>query len=231
MSRIIALAALLAVTLSLDVSAAGASSPVKDLAKRAVDRTANWVIDQYNVKAKQLGTPEDSSDPALWAIYVTAICEQRRDYKEINGPYVSDPVQILVGKVKDDGTVDGAKDAGLAAHLAAQALESTKNENYKPKIEALKKTAKTPAAAEFKTIEQLASIELKPDTLLATITTCRQLAKDGKKEVTVGDKTVKWAELITESLMKKEQKGGSYTGDLRTDALVLQLLNVCYKQL
>jgi len=232
MLRLIAMAGLLALMLSSESNAA--SSPIKDLAKRVVDRNANWVIERYDIKTKQFGKPDESADPSMWAIYITSVCEQRRDYKEANGPFISDPVQILAGKVKDDGSIEGGKDDGLTPFLAAQALESTKNDKYKPLIEKLKSKAKAPLPAELKTLEQLTSVELKPETLLSMIAACRALAKDGKKEIAIGDKTVNWAETITEHMMKREKKSGQagyYTGDLRTDALVLQLLNVCYKQL
>ncbi|HYF49139.1 MAG TPA: hypothetical protein VEJ63_07030 [Planctomycetota bacterium] len=216
-------------------AAAGPSSPVKDLAKRTVDRNANWVIEKYDVKAKRLGKPEESADPSMWAMYITAICEQRRDYKEVNGPFVSDPVEVLLSKVTDKGTIEGARDDGGTEYMAAEALEATKNPKYKDVIEKLRKVAHPPALPlEIKTVEQLTSIDLQPQNLMQLIAACRKLAKDGKKEITVGDKTVNWAETISEGLMKKEQKQGTngwYTGDLRTDMLVLQLLNVCYKQL
>jgi hypothetical protein len=215
--------------------AMAASSPVKDLAKRTVDRNANWVIEKYDVKAKRLGKAEESADPSLWAIYITAICEQRRDYREENGPFISDPVVVLLSKVTDKGTIEGARDDGGAEFMAAEALEATKNPKYKDVIEKLRKVAHPPALPmEIKKLEQLTSIELLPQPLMQMIATCRKLAKEGTKEITIDGKNVNWAETISEGLMKKEQKlaqTGWYTGDLRTDMLVLQLLNVCYKQL
>jgi hypothetical protein len=217
--------------LMLSGSVLAASAPVKDLAKRAVDRTANWIIDHYDAKERVYGKGDAAKDPAAVAIVITALCEQRRDYKEANGPYISDPVKLLTEKVKDDGSVDGAKDAGFAARVVAEALESTKNEKYKDMAAKLRAKAAAPPAFTFTKQAELASIELKPENLVAVIGQVRALAKAGTKDLTVDGQSVKWAEAITEGLLKKEQKNGSYTGDVHTDALVLQLLNVCYKML
>jgi hypothetical protein len=215
----------------LSGSVLAASAPVKDMAKRAVDRTANWVIDQYDAKERLFGKGDAAQDTVLQAIVITALCEQRRDYKEANGPYISEPVKRLLEKVKDDGSVDGAKDAGFAARMAAEALESTKTEKYRDLAGKLRAKAAPPPAFAFTKMADLGSIELKPENLVAIIGQARALAKAGTKDLTVDGQSVKWAETITEGLLKKEQKNGSYTGDLQTDALVLQLLNVCYKML
>jgi hypothetical protein len=208
-----------------------ASAPIKPAAKDLLNRAAGALIDTYDIKAKTVGTGDEKTDTFVCAVYLMVLGEHRKDYREATGPYISEPVAFLASKVKDDGTVDGAKaDAGLAAYVTAAALTATGNDAYKPQIEKLNAKAKAPAPMEITKLEQIASIDMKQDSLFSLVAALKKLVADKKKEVTIDGKPVEWAPVLAECILKHD-KGGKFGGDLKTDALVLQALGLAYKQL
>jgi hypothetical protein len=207
------------------------SAPIQPAAKDLLNRAAGALIDTYDIKAKTVGTGDEKTDTFACAVYLMVLGEHRKDYREATGPYISEPVAFLASKVKDDGTVDGAKaDAGLTSFVAAAALTATGNEAYKPLIEKLNVKAKAPAPMEIAKLDQIASIDMKQESLFSLVAALKKLVAENKKEITIDGKPVEWAPLLAQGILKRD-KGGKFGGDLKTDALVLQALGLAYKQL
>src|SRR3954471_5354044 len=73
--------------------------------KRADDRAANWLIEHYDKKLKCFVQGAPIKDVMTNAIIVTAMNRHPHDYKEVAGPFASEPVKFLVSQVKDDGSL------------------------------------------------------------------------------------------------------------------------------
>ena len=178
--------------------------------KRASDRAGNWLIEQFDRGEKVFGKGATGKDVTTVAMVVTALCNSPRDYKEANGPYISEPVKHIITRIKKDGSLkDADKLSPEAPAWVRLALESTKNEKYKPLLETLaraglelKKTDAPPAA-------DVASMR-------------SALARAG-----AADKAQ--ADALAQELMKLQQKDGSFGEDIQVNALALQALTYCYK--
>jgi len=159
---------------------------------------------------------------------VAALCHSPRDYKETNGPYISEPVKFLLAQVKEDGSVAPPE----AAPWIIMALESAQNDKYKPVLEKLQFRTKHPATKTvvFSQASELSAAATK-EWLLGAIPKAEILVHDKTKEVSIEGKPVKWGSDVAEALMKLQQKNGSFGDDLQVNALALRLLTLCYKSI
>lgn len=198
-NRIIA-AGLLALLLS-PIALALEAKPVKT----ASDKAGNWLVDQYDAKEKVFNG-EDGKDPVTVAMIVHALCTSPRDYKETNGPYISEPVKFLL-------TQTGGLMKPAASSWIRAALESTKNEKYA-------ETIKTLAELQLPSPEKLEPVTAEKAALLNAwghLSVKRE--KDAQKAAAAG---------IAEALMKLQRKNGSFGDNLQVNALALRVLTQCY---
>ena len=220
---------LIAVTLVITGSArAFDSGPVR----RAVEKGGNWLVAQYNAKTNSFGAT--AAAPEQLAMAIKALCDNPRDYKEANGPYISEPVKTILSKIDDKGHVSGsAANEAEAALWIITALKSTKNEAYKPIIEKLRERVKELGKTEHPKFEaaHLQPTVANPESMRNAIAAVLKAGEEGTKEITVDGKPVKWAEVLGESLARLQQPDGSFAADLQTNAMALYALNLCVKNL
>ena len=114
--------------------------------RRAADRCTNWLIGQYHVKEKVFGSGPDAATPEeAAAMVVKGICESPRDFKEANGPYITEPLKRMIASVNEKNELSGAKIAqseALQWATGVSALKATENPTYAPLIEKLRAHAK-----------------------------------------------------------------------------------------
>lgn len=198
---------------------------VKDF-KRVTDRMGNKLVETYDGKAKAFGSAEQQKDLELQAMIVAALCGSPREYREANGPFISEPVKTILAQWKDDAPPS-------TAAWVAKALKSTENEKYKATVEKLHASLKKPQAAssaegEAQKLAKLGS--LSPAEQAAVLTNVGHLMKDGAKtEVTADGQKTTLGQLTLDVLDKLENKTGKISEDLRVNALALNLANVAYK--
>lgn len=230
--RRIAATALALFLLCRPVAAAALDAPA---VKKACDRVGNWLIEQYDLKEKFYGKGTPVKDVMTNAIIVTALCRHPRDYKEANGPFVSEPVKYLVSQVRDDGSLaTPGSDEWQALAWVLTALKSTANEKYEallPKLRAKMEQvgAGKDLAAKWQTEDFAVSAD--PESLRKQLAHVQKFAKAGTKEVIVEGKTRKWGEVLAENVLKLQQKNGSFGDNIEVNALALETLNQCYKAL
>ena len=132
------LALIAATVLSTGCAIAFDSGPVR----RAVEKGGNWLVGQYDPKTKSFGT---TTAPDQLAMAVKALCDNPRDYKEANGPYISEPVKAILAKIDDKGNVSGTSgNPAEAALWVITGLKATQNDAYKPVIEKVRAELLTP---------------------------------------------------------------------------------------
>ena len=68
-----------------------------------------------------------------------------------------------------------------------------------------------------------------PESMRNAISAILKAGEEGKKEISVDGKPVKWAEVLGDSLAKLQQPDGSFAADLQTNAMALYALNLCVK--
>jgi hypothetical protein len=176
--------------------------------KRATDRAGNWIIEQYDVQEKAY-KGEGGKDVKTVAMIIRALCDSPRDYKESNGPYISEPVKFLLAQINDDGRLKNKADDKDTATWVRMALESTKNKKYEElakKITDINTVGSALSKAELKELSDAYSTMTKED------------AK-------------KYAASIADKLMKLQQKNGSFGDNLQTTAFALVTLSLCYREL
>ncbi len=195
--------------------------------KTATDKLGNWIIEQYDASQKMY-KGNKGTDADTVGMIVAALCHSPRDYKETNGPYISEPVKFLLAQVKEDGSVAPPE----AAPWIIMALESAQNDKYKPVLEKLQFRTKHPATKTvvFSQASELSAAATK-EWLLGAIPKAEILVHDKTKEVSIEGKPVKWGSDVAEALMKLQQKNGSFGDDLQVNALALRLLTLCYKSI
>ena len=70
-----------------------------------------------------------------------------------------------------------------------------------------------------------------PDSMRNAIAAVLHAAEEGKKEIDVDGKPVKWAEVLGASVVKLQQADGSFGPDVQTNAMALVVLDLCVKGL
>lgn len=202
--------------------------------KRATDKCGNWLIEQYDMKLKVFGKGAEAQTPEQLAMVITGLCLAPRDYKESNGPFISEPVKLILSKVKDAGTVDGiALNEPEALQWIITGLKATANPKY---LDIIAKIRARAAQAGHPVIPAANLAHLSPevntrDAMRNALALIHGVYKDGKKEIEIGGTTVIWAEKLGTSLLKLQQPNGSFGEDIQTNALALYALNACYKTL
>ena len=219
------LALIAATVLSTGCAIAFDSGPVR----RAVEKGGNWLVGQYDPKTKSFGT---TTAPDQLAMAVKALCDNPRDYKEANGPYISEPVKAILAKIDDKGNVSGTSgNPAEAALWVITGLKATQNDAYKPVIEKVRERVKELGKVEHPKFEpaHLQPTAATPESMRNAISAILKAGEEGKKEISVDGKTVKWAEVLGDSLAKLQQPDGSFAADLQTNAMALYALNLCVK--
>lgn len=214
--------------LVLFLAANACALEAKDL-KRKLDRGGNWLVEQFDLKEKVFGKGEQAKDVTTVAMCVAALCDNPRDYKETNGPFISEPVKYILAQLNEDGTFKDANKNGTdAVAWVRLALESTANEKYRALCDKLKRAQ----GGELESARGKIGAPTDPSALRQSFIQVRALLASGKKEVEVVEgKTVKWGEVLAGNLLQLQQKNGSFGEDIRVNALTLNILNVCYKAL
>ena len=221
------LALIAATVLSTGCAIAFDSGPVR----RAVEKGGNWLVGQYDPKTKSFGT---TTAPDQLAMAVKALCDNPRDYKEANGPYISEPVKAILAKIDDKGNVSGTSgNPAEAALWVITGLKATQNDAYKPVIEKVRERVKELGKVEHPKFEpaHLQPTAATPESMRNAISAILKAGEEGKKEISVDGKPVKWAEVLGDSLAKLQQPDGSFAADLQTNAMALYALNLCVKNL
>ena len=220
-------------TLSLSVllaSSAHAGSAAGAI-RGAAEKSANWLILQFDLKK---GTFDSATAPEQMAMAIKALCDHPRDYKESNGPYISEPVKYILGKIDDKGHVDGALiSEAEAIQWIVTGLKATKNDKYAPVIERLRGRVKELGKPDFPKFDasHLTPAAIAPDSMRNAIAAVLRAAEEDKKEIEVDGKQVKWAELLGASVAKLQQPDGSFGPDIQTNAMALVVLDLCLKGL
>jgi len=197
----------------------------------AAEKSANWLILQFDLKKK---TYDSVTAPETLGMVLKGLCDHPRDYKEANGPYVSEPVKAILSKIDDKGHVaDIAMNEAEAIQWIITGLKATKNDKYAPVMEKLRNRVKELGKPEFPKFEpsHLTPTAVTPETMRNAIAAVLRAAEEGKKEIDVDGKPVKWAEILGDSIAKLQQPDGSFGPDIQTNALALVALNWCLKGL
>ncbi|HYG76151.1 MAG TPA: hypothetical protein VEK08_14195 [Planctomycetota bacterium] len=201
--------------------------------KKACDKTGNWLVEQYVLAEKSFkGAPKDAMNTA---IIINALLLHPRDYKETNGPFVSEPVKYLVSQIKSDGSLASpGTDAWQSLAWTITALKNTKNEAYAPLIEKLRtrmKSAEGGADKKAQWATDSFDVTADQDSLRKQIYHAQKLMEAGTTEVSVGGSSRKWGDVLAENVLKLQAKNGSVNDDVVLTALALNVLNLCYKNL
>jgi len=202
---------------------AGAFRPV-------TDRMGRGLIERYDVKAKGFGTAEQQKDVELAAMIVAGLCGSSRDYREGHGPFITEPVKLILANLNEDGSLKTpAKDEVATLAWSAKALKSTTNEKYAPLIEKIHARLKHPPAATNLEAEaqKFAKFETLPPAEQASVLAVigHAIKDSAKAEVTIDGKKVLLGQLVLDTLDKAENKTGMVTNDLRVSALAYNLAN------
>jgi hypothetical protein len=196
----------------------------------ASTRSSNWIIGQYDHKKAQFGTV---AAPDQMAIVVKALCDSARDYKEANGPYISETVKKILAAVNEKGEVSGSAGSENESVLwIITALKSTNNEKYADVIAKLRARGTAlghpawpaPAAAHLAPTADAASLK-------NALALALKAFEDGKKEIELDGKPVAWAGVLADNLLKLQQPDGSFGPDITTNALALITINTCFKSM
>ena len=181
--------------------------------KKATDKVGNWLIEQYDVKEKAF-KGEQGKDVKTVAMIIYALCKSPREYRETNGPFISEPVKFLISQMKEDGTFANPElNKTDAAVWVGVAFEATGNAKYKPLLEKM---------AKVKTAEpEKPNTELKANLLI--LQAAAWDAEIGERKDQAGE--------IAEKALKLRQKNGSFGEDLQANAMALDILTLCYKAL
>jgi hypothetical protein len=215
------------------ISAAHAAAPETKDVKRATDRCGNWIVEQFNLGSKSFGKGKDAKDPAVLALVVLSLLDSPRDYKESNGPFISEPIKYLVSKVKKDGSIKSESDDPQDAYFyTISALKATHNDAHKEVIERLEAHYKTEfphgmPVPSYTKIEHLQVNSLNPGLLRSTLIALKHLGET--KELSIDGQNVKWGAVVAEGLLKLQQANGSFGEDVSINAMALEILNKCYK--
>lgn len=206
---------------------AGAFKPV-------TDRMGRWLVERYDIKAKGYGTAEQQKDVELAAMIVAALCGSPREYREGHGPFITEPIKLIVSQLNEDGSLKApAKDEVGTLAWAAKALKSSENEKYAPLVEKIHARLKHPEAPTNLEAEaqKFAKLEtLAPADQAAVLTSIGHALKgSAKTEVTVDGQKILLGQLVLNTLDKLENKTGKVSDDLRVDALAYNLANAVYK--
>lgn len=196
-----------------------------------IEKNANWLIGQYDFRTKTFGT---ATAPEQLAMVVKVLCDNPRDYKEANGPFISEPVKVMLSKVDESGHVSGMLTSEAEAALwIVTGLKATKNEKYAPVMEKLRARIKELGRPEFPKFDpaHLQPTVVTAESMRNAIAGVLQAGEEGKKEIEVDGKPVKWAEVLGESLAKLQQPDGSFGPDIQANAMALYILNLYFKTL
>lgn len=211
----------MSVLCALVLFCAGAQAVDAGAFRPVTDRMGRWLIERYDVKAKGFGTGEQQKDAELAAMIVAGLCGSSRDYREGHGPFITEPVKLILANVNEDGSLKSpAKDEVATLAWAAKALKSTQNEKYAPLIEKIHARLKRPPAATNLEAEaqKFAKLEtLPPADQVAVLTVIGHAIKDSAKaEVTVDGTKVVLGQLVLDTLDRLEKKTGKVSDDLST---------------
>jgi hypothetical protein len=188
--------------------------------KKPCDKAGNFLIEQFDLKTLQYkGVKAD--DIATQAVIVAALGEHFRKYREGHGPWMSEPAKAVA---------QVGEQPGAARDWALFALQATQNERHKARIEALAGKGPLPSPAFSKTTE-LAPAAVSKEWLLETVWKARALSESKTREIDLEGGKVKWAEVLGENIVKLQQKDGSFSDDLQTNALASLVLTYCYRAL
>lgn len=212
---------------------AGAQAVEAGAFRPVTDRMGRWLIERYDVKAKGFGTGEQQKDVELAAMIVAALCGSPRDYREGHGPFITEPVKLILANLNEDGSLKTpAKDEVATLAWTAKALRSTTNEKYAPLIEKIHARLKHPPAATNLEAEaqKFAKFESLPPAEQASVLTVigHAIKNSAKAEVTVDGKKVLLGQLVMDTLEKIENKTGKVSDDMRITALAYNLANATF---
>ncbi len=197
--------------------------------RRADDKCANWLIEQFNLKDKTFGTEKA---PEYLAMAVKGICDSTRDYKEASGPFIAEPIKNILSKIDDTGSAkDIVLPEGEALGWIVTGLKATGNDKYTGIIEKVRARMKAAGKPDWPKFDasHLTPAAATPDSMRNAIAAVLKAGEAGTKEIDVDGKSVKWGEVLGESLVKLQKPDGSFAPDIATNALALCALNLCYK--
>jgi len=200
--------------------------------KKVCDKTGNWLVEQYSTSDKYFGkgTPKDALSAA---IILNGLFTHPRDYKESNGPFVSEPAKFLVSQIKDDGSlVNPGSDEWQTLAWTVTALKNSKNEKYAGLIEKVREQMKKADAGGTKK-EKWATddftVTADQESFRKQLYHAQKLMESGTKEIAIDGKTQKWGDVLAENVIKVQAKNNSFNDDVVLTALALNLLNLCHK--
>lgn len=201
--------------------------------KRATDRGGNWLIEQFDLKEKVFGKGEAAKDPMTVAICVCALLDNPRDYKETNGPFISEPVKYLAAQLNEDGSLKKpAADEWQTLAWMLTALKHTNNEKHGPLAEKVRTQFFKVGTGQdnySKFLTDDFNVAADALSLRKQLYHAQKLSAAGKKEIESGGQTIKWAEVLAENVIKLQQKNGSFGDSVEVNGLALHILNYCYK--
>lgn len=221
-------------TVALSLSSAPAFALDAGSLKRAADKSSNWLIEHFNLKDSTFGSGPSAQTPEQAAMVLKALCEAPRDYKEASGPFITQPLKLMLSKINADGSLQAST---MQEHEALQwiisALKSTGNPKYGDTIESLRTRAKQatkPQLPEFDP-SQLSPANAAAATIRNALFAAHMLFEKNQNEVMLDGKSVKWAEVLGASLLKLQQPNGAFGEDIQANAMALYALELCWKNL
>lgn len=216
-------------------SAASARAFDKGDVKDSTEVLCNWLIDQYDSSEKVFGKGPEAKELKQVALVLAALSDSPNDYKETNAPFISDPVKYLVNGLREE-IKKGANANEEALKWGGIALISLNNKKYNDLSEAIGKTQpmiKVDVKAVLKdAADALNAVVVEREYLNKTFQTLLLASKsstDGEFES--DGKKVAWAAGMAERLVKLQKEDGSFGPDVRANAMVLQILDLCYKSM
>ena len=202
--------------------------------KRAADKSSNWLIEQFNLKLSSFGSGPNAQSPEQSAMVLKALCEAPRDYKEASGPFITEPLKLLLSKINADGSLkDSTMQENEALQWIVSALKATGNPKYGDTIESLRARAKQapkPQLPEFDP-SQLSPENTDAANLRNALFAAHMLFEKNQNEVMLDGKSVKWSEVLGAALLKLQKPNGSFGDDIPAKAMALSALEWCWKNL
>jgi squalene-hopene/tetraprenyl-beta-curcumene cyclase len=126
MNKLILLTASALLALAPAVQAADKMDPaLKEKARRSIDAGLHYL------RGKQAEDGSLSGSVGITALALRGFLESHRGYNEGDGPFVTRPVEFLLSKVNDDGSIsESLQNRSYNTAVALVALAATKNPKY-----------------------------------------------------------------------------------------------------
>ncbi len=183
--------------------------------KAGTDKLGVWLVKQYDSKEKSYGSGAQGKDPYTLALIVEALANSPREYREGHGPFISEPVKIVLAKLAEDKKSDAAK---VFLATASRALVAVDREKYKAIISELPGgDSGYVVGSEYKATPAFTAMDLG-----------LKYSMVRRGSMPAG---TQWAQDLAERLLAMQQADGSLGADLQVNALGLDLLTACYNVL